>query len=43
MPDPFFANRADAWHRTLLPMERDADEEDLFALGYMISTIELVL
>lgn len=42
MSDPF-VNRADAWHRTLLTTERNADEEDLFALGYMISTIELVL
>lgn len=41
MSDPF-ANRADALHRKRLVMERDADEDDLFALGDMIPPIELV-
>ncbi|SHE90019.1 YfcL protein [Modicisalibacter ilicicola DSM 19980] len=42
MPDPF-AQRAETLHRTLLDMERDAAEEDLFAIGYMIPQIGLVL
>ena len=42
MPDPF-AKRAENLHHVLLDMERDADEADLFAIGYMIPQIGLVL
>nr|WP_298415273.1 hypothetical protein [uncultured Halomonas sp.] len=42
MSDPF-VDRAKALHRTLLAMEGNAAEDDLFALGYMIPQIELVL
>ncbi|MGC3875141.1 hypothetical protein ACPF7Z_17970 [Halomonas sp. GXIMD04776] len=42
MSDPF-ADRAQALHRTLLVMENDAAEDDLFAVGYMIPQIGLVL
>lgn len=42
MSDPFAA-RADAVQHTLLSMEREAIPSDLFALGYMIPQIGLVL
>ncbi len=41
MPDPFL-KRAEAIKKTLLLMETEAADEDLFALGYMIPQIELV-
>ncbi|WP_110647634.1 YfcL family protein [Salinicola peritrichatus] len=41
MSDPF-AQRAKAVQRTLLTMEENADESELFALGYMIPQIGLV-
>ncbi|KFF50035.1 hypothetical protein GY26_04525 [Gammaproteobacteria bacterium MFB021] len=41
MSDPF-AQRAQAVQRTLLEMEENAAENDLFALGYMIPQIGLV-
>lgn len=41
MPDPFL-KRAEAIKKTLLAMESEAPDEDLFALGYMIPQIELV-
>lgn len=41
MPDPFL-KRAEDIKKTLLAMESEAPEEDLFALGYMIPQIELV-
>ncbi|WP_106478257.1 YfcL family protein [Phytohalomonas tamaricis] len=42
MTDPFTA-RADAVQNILLEMERKAAPDDLFALGYMIPQIGLVL
>lgn len=42
MSDPL-ANRAENLHQTLLHMEQEAAEEDLFALGYMIPQIALVM
>ncbi|WP_110687397.1 YfcL family protein [Salinicola aestuarinus] len=41
MSDPF-AQRATAVQRTLLAMEEKADDDQLFALGYMIPQIGLV-
>ena len=41
MPDPFL-KRAEDIKKTLLAMESEAPDEDLFALGYMIPQIELV-
>ncbi|WP_438767286.1 hypothetical protein [Kushneria sp. TE3] len=41
MPDPF-SRRAESIKKTLLAMESEAPDEDLFALGYMIPQIELV-
>ncbi|ANF58026.1 hypothetical protein [Halotalea alkalilenta] len=42
MPDPF-ALRGDQIKNVLLGMEREAEESDLFSLGYMIPQVELVL
>ncbi|WP_048306608.1 YfcL family protein [Halomonas sp. PR-M31] len=42
MSDPF-VGRAQKLQRTLLAMEDNAAEDDLFALGYMIPQIGLVL
>ncbi|WP_456267344.1 hypothetical protein M1D97_08645 [Kushneria sp. AK178] len=41
MSDPFL-ERADNIKKTLLLMESEAPDDDLFALGYMIPQIELV-
>ena len=41
MSDPF-AQRAKAVQQTLLVMEENADDSELFALGYMIPQIGLV-
>ena len=41
MSDPF-AQRAKAVQQTLLVMEQNADDSELFALGYMIPQIGLV-
>lgn len=41
MQDPFLA-RAENIKKTLLAMESEAPDEDLFALGYMIPQVELV-
>ncbi|REC96287.1 YfcL family protein [Kushneria indalinina] len=41
MSDPFL-NRAENIKKTLLAMESEAPDNDLFALGYMIPQIELV-
>lgn len=41
MQDPFLA-RAEKIRKTLLAMESEAPDEDLFALGYMIPQVELV-
>ncbi|WP_251978037.1 YfcL family protein [Salinicola avicenniae] len=41
MSDPF-AQRARSVQETLLAMEANADDQDLFALGYMIPQIGLV-
>ncbi|GHC27255.1 YfcL family protein [Aidingimonas halophila] len=42
MPDPL-ARRADAIHQTLIVMEQDAEADDLFALGYLIPQVPLVM
>lgn len=41
MQDPFL-ERAENIKQTLLVMESEAPDEDLFALGYMIPQVELV-
>lgn len=42
MSDPL-ARRADAIHHALLAMERQASDEQLFPLGYLIPQIPLVM
>ncbi|MFC0268456.1 YfcL family protein [Kushneria aurantia] len=42
MQDPF-QQRAERIRTTLLAMEGEAPDDDLFALGYMIPQVELVL
>ncbi|OHV11981.1 YfcL family protein [Kushneria phosphatilytica] len=42
MQDPFVA-RAYELKSTLLTMEQEAGDEDLFSIGYMIPQLELVL
>lgn len=42
MSDPFL-ERGEQIKKALLAMERDARDEDLFSLGYLIPQIELVL
>ncbi|RKR06135.1 YfcL protein [Kushneria sinocarnis] len=42
MQDPFVA-RAYQLKSTLLAMEQEAGDEDLFSIGYMIPQLELVL
>ncbi|WP_025732999.1 hypothetical protein [Carnimonas nigrificans] len=42
MADPF-VERGEQIKQALLSMERSAQEQDLFSLGYMIPQIELVL
>ncbi|WP_161598988.1 YfcL family protein [Aidingimonas lacisalsi] len=42
MPDPL-ARRADAIHQALVVMEQQADDDDLFALGYLIPQVPLVM
>lgn len=42
MQDPFL-ERAESIKKTLLTMESEAPDEDLFALGYMIPQVELVI
>lgn len=42
MSDPL-ARRADAIHQALLGMERQAGDDQLFALGYLIPQVPLVM